>query len=48
MSVLCAFKNNTDVSDNDSSVSSNINNELDDIGEWLAANKLSLNASKTK
>ena len=46
--VLCAFKNNTDVSDNDSSVSSNINNELYNIGEWLAANKLSLNASKTK
>ena len=45
---LCAFKNNTDVSDNDIIVSSNINNELDKIGEWLAANKLSLNASKTK
>ena len=45
---LCTFKNNTDVSDNDITVSSNINNELDKIGEWLAANKLSLNASKTK
>ena len=39
---LCTFKNNTDVSDNDITVSSNINNELDKIGEWLAANKLSL------
>ena len=36
---LCTFKNNTDVSDNDITVSSNINNELDKIGEWLAANK---------
>ena len=45
---LCAFKNNTDVSDNDIIVSSNINNELDKIGECLAANKLPLNASKTK
>ena len=26
----------------------NINNELDKIGEWLAANTLSLNTSKTK
>ena len=45
---LCTFKNNTEVSDNDITVSSNINNALDKIGEWLAANKLSLNDSKTK
>ena len=45
---LCAFKNNTDVCDNYSILSTNIHNELDKIGEWLAANKLSLNTSKTK
>ena len=44
---LCALKN-TDVSDNDIILSINISNELDKIGERLAANKLSLNTSKTK
>ena len=44
---LCAFNNNMEACDNDI-LSRNINNELDKIGEWLAANKLSLNTSKTK
>ena len=44
-STLCAF---TRVFRNDDDLSNNINIELDKIYIWLCANKLSLNANKTK
>ena len=44
ISSLCALVNN----DTDINFSYNINKELDKIQEWLCANRLSLNTSKTK
>ena len=43
---LCTF--NADINRNSSSLSDAINNELNLITDWLALNKLSLNAKKTK
>ena len=45
MSTLCTF---TRIIGSDADISYNINKELDKIHEWLCANKLSLNADKTK
>ena len=43
---LCCFQQNN--ASSSKSISTNINNELDKVHDWLAANKLSLNISKTK
>ena len=43
-STICTFKLNN----NDHNISEIINNELSRINDWLIANKLSLNTSKTK
>ena len=45
ISTLCSIVNE-DSTEND--LSNNINNELNKVQEWLYANKLSLNISKTK
>ena len=46
ISTLCALVSDHNIED--STISENINTELDKIQEWLCANKLSLNTSKTK
>ena len=43
---LCVF--NTDDKDNLNSISDTMNHELKKVHDWLSANKLSLNVSKTK
>ena len=43
---ICSFKNQADTSLKE--IEDSINSELDKIVEWLALNKLSLNAKKTK
>ena len=45
ISTLCALVGDSDTNEN---VSNNINSELEKVQEWLRANKLSLNTSKTK
>ena len=45
ISTLCAF---VSTENNTTTISHNINNELNSIHEWLNTNKLSINTSKTK